>query len=192
MYIKNNAAALVFRVLFLAACGGGLAVKLTGPGESLGTVMEDFTVIACLLGFIYFVYLVVGRPSNERGSLRGAVTIYMAVILIRWLLASWGSSAAAAETGAGYLLLCLAAPAIAFADYILFCPKGRFSVYSPAFWTIIPVLFNLAVLIVNRMGAALRPVEYFTMPGAGFPESLFLFLGTGYLLLLLDSLMGRR
>lgn len=194
MYIKNNTIAVIFRVIFLIACGAGLVIKLIYSGFSLAVVLGDFALIANTLALIYFAYLITARPGNERGALRGAVTIYMLVTFIVYCadhIASGTDMFAAFSLGS--FLLYLVSPVMAVCDYILFCRKGSFTSYSPLIWAAIPVLFNAAVFIVNRMGAALAEIPYFDLTGSGLVITLLVFFGIGYLLFAFDSLTaGRR
>ncbi len=194
MYIRNNNIALLFRVIFIIACGAGLVIKLIYSGFSLVTVMSDFALISNVLALIYFAYLIIVRPNYERGLLRGAVTIYMLVTFVVYYFMHFGVDANPlySLSLAGYLLYFIA-PIMAVLDYLLFCRKGWFSPYSPLIWTILPVLFNLAVYIVNRIGISMIAIPYFNLLGMSLIITLLVFLGIGYLLFAADSLMaGRR
>ena len=194
MYIRNNTIALIFRVVFIIACGAGLVMKLIYSSFSLATVMSDFALIANALALIYFAYLIVARPNYERGVIRGAVTIYMLVTFVVYYFIHFGVDANPlfSLSLAGYLLY-FASPIMAVLDYLLFCKKGWFTPYSPLIWTILPVIFNLAVYIVNRMGVAMISIPYFNLLDMSLIITLFVFLGVSYLLFAADSLMyGRR
>ena len=194
MYIRNNTIALIFRVVFIIACGAGLVMKLIYSSFSLATVMSDFALIANALALIYFAYLIVARPNYERGVIRGAVTIYMLVTFVVYYFMPFGVDANPlfSLSLAGYLLY-FASPIMAVLDYLLFCKKGWFTPYSPLIWTILPVIFNLAVYIVNRMGIAMISIPYFNLLDMSLIITLFVFLGVSYLLFAADSLMyGRR
>lgn len=194
MYIKNNTIAVVFRVLFIIVCGAGLVMKLIYSGFSLHTILGDFALISNVLALIYFAYLIIARPNYERGVLRGAVTIYMLVTFVVYYFMHFGTAGNPLMnlSLAGYLLY-FAAPLMAVFDYLLFCRKGEFTPYSPLFWAILPVLFNLAVFIVNRFGILLASIPYFNLLGMSLIVTLFVFLGVSYLLFVADNLMaGRR
>lgn len=194
MYIKNNTAGVVFRVVFLIVCGAGLVMSLIYSGFSLFSIMSDFALISNALALIYFAYLIVARPGYERGVLRGAVTIYMVITFIVYYLMNFGINAAPS----GYLplaemLLYFVSPLMAFADYLLFCRKGSFTAYSPIIWTVIPVLFNAAVFIINRFGLSISQIPYFNLTGMSLMVTLFVFLGISYLLFVADNIFaGRR
>ena len=86
-----------------------------------------------------------------------------------------------------------AAPLLAFSDYLLFCRKGDFTPHSPLFWLIIPLLFNLAVFLVNKFMALPVMILYFNLFGLGLVVTLLVFLGASYLLFVVDNLLaGRR
>ncbi|MDO4545087.1 MAG: hypothetical protein Q4C25_02930 [Bacillota bacterium] len=194
MYIRNNTIAVIFRVIFMIVCGAGLIMKLIYSGFSLNTVMGDFALIANLLALIYFAYLIIARPGYERGALRGAVTIYMVVVFIVYYFIHFGTGGSPVENlGLAGCLLYFAAPLMAFADYLLFCVKGCFTAYSPAIWVILPVIFNLAVFLINRLGLSLAAIPYFNLLGMNLIITLLVFLGISYLLFVVDNLMaGRR
>lgn len=194
MYIRNNTIALIFRVVFLIACGAGLVMKLIYSGFSLNTVMGDFALISNVMTFIYFAYLIIARPGYERGMIRGAVTIYMLVTFVVYYFMHFGMAANPLLnlSLAGYLLY-FAAPLIAVLDYLMFCRKGWFTPYSPLIWAILPVVFNLAVYIINRIGISLVSIPYFNLLGLNMLITLFVFLGVSYLLFAADNLLaGRR
>ena len=130
----------------------GLVMKLFASGFSLSVILGDFALLANALALVYFAYLIIARPSYERGFLRGAVTIYMVVTFLVYYYLNFGTGNGLHEgmSLAGYLLYFIA-PLMAFIDYLLFCRKGEFTAYSPVFWAILPVLFNLAVFLVNRL-----------------------------------------
>lgn len=194
MYIRNNTIAVVFRVVFLIICGAGLVMKLLYSRFSIDTIMSDFALISNVLALIYFAYLIIARPGYERGMLRGAVTIYMLVTFIVYYFIHFGVDADPLHnlSLAGYLLY-FAAPLMAVLDYLLFCRKGWFTSYSPLIWTILPVVFNLAIFIINRIGIYVASIPYFNLLGLNMIVTLFVFLGVSYLLFAADNLMaGRR
>lgn len=194
MYIRNNTLAVIFRVIFIIVCGAGIVMRLMGTESILGTVLGDFALIANGAALIYFAYLIIARPGYERGALRGAVTIYMVVTFIVYYFFFFGTALSRPEqlSVAGYLLY-FVAPVMAFADYLLFCRKGDFTAYSPIIWVILPVLFNIAVFIVNMFGFSLGSIPYFSLAGMSMMATLFIFLGISYLLFVVDNLMaGRR
>lgn len=194
MYIRNNTIAVVFRVVFLIVCGAGLVMKLMYSRFSLDIVMSDFALISNVLALIYFAYLIIARPNYERGVIRGAVTIYMLVTFVVYYFVHFGVGANPLEqlSLAGYLLY-FAAPLLAVLDYLLFCRKGWFTSYSPLIWAILPVVFNLAVFIINRIGVYIASIPYFNLLGLNMIVTLFVFLGVSYLLFAVDNLMaGRR
>ncbi len=194
MYIRNNTLAVIFRVIFIIVCGAGIVMRLMGTESILGTVLGDFALIANGAALVYFAYLIIARPGYERGALRGAVTIYMVVTFIVYYFFYFGTALSRPEqlSVAGYLLY-FVAPVMAFADYLLFCRKGDFTAYSPIIWVILPVLFNIAVFIVNMFGFSLGSIPYFSLAGMSMMATLFIFLGISYLLFVIDNLMaGRR
>lgn len=193
MYIRNNTIAVVFRVMFIIICGAGLVMKLIYSGFSLSAIMSDFAIISNVLALIYFAYLIIARPGYERGLFRGAVTIYMLITFIVYYFMHFGTAANPLYhlSLAGYLLY-FAAPLMAVADYLLFCRKGEFTPYSPLIWAILPVVFNLAVYIINRVGISLVSIPYFNLLGMNMLITLLVFLGISYLLFVVDNLLAGR
>ncbi len=194
MYIKNNTAGVVFRVLFLIVCGAGLVMSLIYSGFSLYSIMSDFALVSNALALIYFAYLIVARPSYERGVFRGAVTIYMVITFIVYYLMNFGADVNPADSlSLAGMLLYFISPLMAFADYLLFCRKGSFTAYSPVIWAVIPVLFNIAVYLINRLGFSVARIPYFNLQGMSLMVTLLVFLGISYLLFVADNLFaGRR
>lgn len=194
MYIRNNTIAVVFRVIFIIACGAGLVIKLIYSGFSLNAVMSDFALTANALALIYFAYLIIARPGYEKGIFRGAVTIYMLITFIIYYFMHFGITAIpAGELSLAGWLLYLISPVMVFLDYLLFCRKGEFTAYSPVVWVIIPTIFNMAIYLINRLGVSIKPVPYFGFSGMNMVITLLVFLGISYLLFVADNLMaGRR
>ena len=194
MYVKNNTLAVIFRVIFIIVCGAGLVMKLMTGGFAVSTVLGDFAMIAGAASLIYFAYLIIARPGYERGAMRGAVTIYMIVTFIVYYFVYFGTEISRPDqlSAAGYLLYFIS-PLMVSADYLIFCRKGIFTPYSPVIWALLPVLFNIAVFLVNRLGLSLDRMPYFSFAGMGMVTALFVFLGISYLLFVADNLMaGRR
>ena len=194
MYIKNEVIGVIFRVIFLIVCGAGLVIKLIYSGFALNVILSDFALVSNALALVYFAYLIIARPHYERGVLRGAVTIYMIVTFIVYYYVHFGMGGDPLTNLnlAGYLLY-FVSPIMAFVDYLLFCPKGWFTAYSPAIWAILPLLFNIAIYIVNRTGFAVRSIPYFGFLGMSLLITLLVFLGISYLLFVIDNLLaGRR
>ena len=194
MYIRNNTVAVIFRVIFIIICGAGLVIRVIGSGFGPDAVMKDFALVANALSLVYFAYLIIVRTDRERGVLRGAVTIYMIITFIIYYYVNFGiSGALSGDLSLGGTLLYFVSPVMVFADYLFFCRKGSFTAYSPIIWMIIPVIFNLAVFIINSVGAAVKPVPYFNLLGMNMMITLLVFLGISYLLFVADNLMaGRR
>lgn len=194
MYIRNNTAAVIFRMIFVIVCGAGLVMKLIYSDFSIDIIMGDFALISNALALIYFAYLIIVRTNYEKGVLRGAVTIYMIITFIVYYFIHFGTGGNPLYnlSLAGYLLYFIA-PIMVFVDYLLFCKKGEFTAYSPAIWAIIPVVFNIIVYIINSVGISARSVPYFNLLGMNMIITLLVFLGISYLLFVLDSIMaGRR
>ena len=97
MYIKNDTIGVIFRVLFLIVCGAGLVMKLFASGFSLAVVLGDFALLANALALVYFAYLIIARPSWERGFLRGAVTVYMIVTFLVYYYLNFGTGSGLRE-----------------------------------------------------------------------------------------------
>lgn len=193
MYIRNNTIAVIFRVLFIIVCGAGIVMRLIYSGFGIDTIMSEFALFSNVLALIYFAYLIVARPGYERGMMRGAVTIYMLITFVVYYFIHFGVSAnpLMSLSLAGYLLY-FAAPVLAVADYLLFCRKGEFTPLSPLIWAILPVIFNLAVYIINRLGITFVFIPYFNLPGMNLIVTLLVFLGVSYLLFAADNLMSGR
>lgn len=194
MYIRNNTIAVIFRVIFIIVCGAGLVLRFMSITPSADMILGDFAVISNALALVYFAYLIIARPGYERGTLRGAVTIYMAVTFAVYYLMTFGTgfSLPVDLSVSGYLMYFIS-PVMVFLDYLLFCRKGGFTPYSPVIWAILPVVFNAAVLVVNHMGLSMKRLPYFSLPDIGMVVTLFVFLGISYIFFVIDDLMaGRR
>lgn len=190
MRISNNTIAMIFRIIFVIACGGGLTLRLIYVGFTLDAIMSEFVLIVGALTLIYFIYLIIARPESENGILRGSVTLYMILTCIAYYFLYFGAPGTPLTVLplAGYLLY-FAAPILAFLDYLLFCQKGDFKQYCPLLWTLIPVLFNVAIFLINKFLEVSVVIPYFNLFGMNLALTFFTFLGVGYLLLVVDNLL---
>ncbi len=181
-------------MIFIIVCGAGDSDETDGNRFDPGTVLGEFALVANAAALIYFAYLIIARPGYGRGDAEGSSDHLHGDNVHRLLFHVFRDGAARVRTvvGGGYLLY-FVAPLMALADYLLFCRKGEFTAYSPVVWAIIPVLFNIAVFIVNRLGLAMDTIPYFNLMGMNLIATLFVFLGISYLLFVIDNLMaGRR
>lgn len=193
MYIKSRILSVLFRIIFIIVCGAGIVMKVMEGGMTLNTVLGDFALVAGVLAVIYFIYLIVTGAGHERGALRGAVTIYMILVFTVYYFIYFGISADPSGLSAAGYLLYFVSPLMAVLDYLLFCRKGSFGAYGPIIWALIPVIFDIAVILANRAGVYMKSISYFSLPGANMIVSLLVFLGIGYLLFVADGMMaGRR
>lgn len=190
MYISNNIVAMIFRIIFIIACGAGLVMRLLFVGFSIDAIMSEFVLIVSALCLIYFIYLIIARPEGESGILRGSLTLYMIMTFVAYYFIHFGTAGTPLTNLplAGYLLY-FAAPLLAFLDYLLFCRKGQFRQYCPLLWTLIPVLFNLAIFLINKFMKVSVVIPYFNLFGMNLALTFFVFVGVGYLLLVLDNLL---
>lgn len=193
MYIKNQTLGVVFRVVFLIACGAGLVIKLIYSGFSLPVIFGDFALISNFFALVYFAYLIIARPNYERGVLRGAVTIYVIITFIVYYFINFGASSNPAENLnlAGYLLYFIS-PVMVVLDYLLFCRKGSFTAYSPVIWAVIPVMFNIAVFLLNKFITGIEMIPYFNLLGMDMTITMLVFLGISYLLFVADNIFAVR
>lgn len=194
MYIRNNTIAVIFRVMLLIACGAGIVMTFMYTGFGVDVIMSDFAILSNFMTLIYTAYLIIARPGYERGIFRGAVTIYMIVTFIVYYFVYFGISSAMPDqlSAAGYLLY-FVAPVMTSVDYLLFCRKGEFTPYNPVIWALVPVLFNVVVFLIKKLGFSAATMPYFNLMGMNMTITLLVFLGISYLLFVLDNMMaGRR
>ena len=215
MYIKNRAAALIYRCLILAACSVGLALNLfirqsRFDSESL----IYYTNLSNLLCFLYFVPLTARMAIHYRDGTKNVVTLFPRIkgaftlmitvtILVYHFLLAGGKmpmyDGIHFQRWLANTLLHYVAPAMVILDWILFDPKRVFHKLDPLFWLIIPLLYALFTIIRAEIGGEMGskgsrfPYFFLDVDAIGWSGMLVyagaiavVFTALGYVMLLLD------
>jgi hypothetical protein len=215
MYIKNRAAALIYRCLILAACAVGLVLNLfIRQGRFDSESLIYYTNLSNLLCFLYFVPLVALMAIRPREGavtllprLKGAFTLMIAVTILVYHFVLAGGNAPAYDGSQRWLantLLHYAAPAMVILDWVLFDPKRAFRGFDPLLWLILPLIYAVFTLIRAEIGGEIGgkgsrfPYFFLDVDALGWSRTLgyvgviaLVFTALGYVMLLLDWYMGK-
>lgn len=216
MYIKNNTLKTAYRVLFLIFCEAGIILQYVAVAKIGSIAMHTcyYTILSNILCFLYFAFLLIVRPKKENATIKGAVTVCIALTGIVYHLLLAGSMKAADGIKIDYAMFIsnyivhYVVPISVFVDYILFTPKGYFKVFSPLIWCIIPLSYLIFALIraevstgvfsVFGKGTSRYPYPFmdFDALGAGAAVRNIVIIGVayiafGYLFFAFDYLAGK-
>ncbi|MDR1804003.1 MAG: Pr6Pr family membrane protein [Treponema sp.] len=213
MYIKNRIAAMVFRILVLAACSVGLALNLFIRQSSFHSEsLIYYTNLSNLLCFLYFIPLVARMAIHLRDDsnaavtlfprLKGAFTLMMTITMLVYHFVLMGGNVPAYDGTQRWLanaLLHYAAPAMVILDWVLFDPRRVFRVFDPLLWLLIPLLYAIFTLIRAEVGGEMGgrgsrfPYFFLDVDAIGWGGMLayvgafaVVFAALGYIMLLLD------
>jgi hypothetical protein len=213
MYIKNRIAAMVFRILILAACSGGLALNFfIRQGHFDSESLIYYTNLSNLFCLLYFIPLVarMARDGNVTllPRLKGAFTLMMTITMLVYHFVLMGGNVPAYDGTQRWLanaLLHYAAPAMVILDWILFDPKRVFRVFDPLLWLLIPLLYAIFTLIRAEIGGVMGgggsrfPYFFLDVDAIGWGGMLgyvgvfaVVFAVLGYIMFLLDRYVFGR
>jgi hypothetical protein len=172
MYIKNRAAALIFRVLLLAGCAYGL-IMVSGvfQGRLSGLMLAYYTNLSNILCFGYMLLaavhtlagIVTKRPAGFPAPLpkiKRAFTLMIAitVVVYHFILAPgmYRMNYNYQVFSGTDILIHYFTPIMFILDWALFDKKNGIRWYEPLSWLIIPVAYLVYVLIRAEVGAPLN------------------------------------
>jgi hypothetical protein len=212
MYIKNRIAAMVFRILILAACSVGLALNLFIRQSSFHSEsLIYYTNLSNLFCILYFVPLVAhmawGNAVTLLPRLKGAFALMMTITMLVYHFVLMGGAVPAYDGSQRWLanaLLHYAAPAMVILDWILFDPRRVFRVFDPLLWLLIPLLYAIFTLIRAEIGGEMGgrgsrfPYFFLDVDAIGWSGMLgyvgifaLVFAALGYIMFLLDRYVLR-
>lgn len=217
MYIKNHTAKTLYRAVFLVLCEAGIVIKYADVADyginSVITLSCYYTIIAGIVSFGYFGYLLLFKPKSEKPVIKGAVTmcVVLNATVYHLLLSGDTVHSAFAESTVNFanLLIYTIIPLMVFADYILFTPKGSFKSFDPLVWTLIPVGYLIFIIALAKISplkfirfneAASRypyPFMDFDLYGNGKVVGTLviiavMYIALGYILYVIDRLLSKK
>ncbi|MDR2610132.1 MAG: Pr6Pr family membrane protein [Clostridiales Family XIII bacterium] len=215
MCINNKIASLLFKIVIVGVCVTGILMICGFPKNLDFSLMKYYTLQSNVLVLVFFIaaaFHTAGqiRKSGTRGAvtfaprLKGAVMIAITVTLLvyQFMLAGSPFSMSSAITGDAFVHLFT--PLLVILDWLLFDMKGRFTVTSPFWWTIVPLCyiayaFIAAPLGVTYYGGGRYPYFFFDVDTLGIGTVLLYLVGMtvaffilSYIFVGLDRLLGRR
>ena len=138
---------------------------------SVKALLSYFTMqsnIICLVAFIIFIILELIKKDYKNSDgyyiIKGAITI---AILVTGIVYNIGLSPMnfkmdfRTTTEISTLLVHVFSPILVFLDYLLFDKKGKFKLYYPAFWLVIPLNYIIYVYLYSSKGG-----EFFGVGGS--------------------------
>jgi hypothetical protein len=212
MCIRNRVLRRLYRLLLCLVCGWGIYVHLTGTPNPL-YLLWYFTLISNVLVFVYFVNLLVkdlvrGRRFHEGPRAKGAITMCIVLTGVVYNVVLGQMFGKGSIPLAGNLYVHILTPILVFADYLLFSPKGEFGILCPWLWTLIPLLYLVAIYLRVYLGGAPFPghgtTSYYPYPfldidlygiqqvATNLVTMAVGYVLSGYLYVLLDRILGGK
>ncbi|MCD7978607.1 MAG: Pr6Pr family membrane protein [Tannerellaceae bacterium] len=218
MYLQNRFVFLAYKVLFLFLCLWGLYLNSGLPqGTIQWHVLDYYTIqsnILCLLYFAWSFYKNLregeetGRVYTPAPRLKGAITfcITVTMLIYHFILVpvqfSMGNAAIVYSTG--NILVHYVVPGMVILDWILFDKKGRWKIYDPFLWLVIPYVYFVFAIVRahfrgNIPGTQSRyPYGFINIDQYGWEQVLMnagkltlVFLLIGFLYVCMDRLLSR-
>ena len=201
MCIRNRALSVIFKIITLVSFVGGIVLQCITYSQFLNWDMfAYYTIVSNAVCVIYFLAAIIFGRGRSRflPRINGAVVmcIMLTMLVYHFMLSGAGFSMAGTSATANTLLHYIS-PSMAMIDWIVFSEKGRFRVYDPILWTIIPIAY-LAVIMIWGDYVAWYPYYFLDISVMGV-KNVILYVAAlmcayvlgGYLLCGLDKLTGR-
>jgi hypothetical protein len=163
MFIKNRLVSLIYKIVVAASSLIGTLVIVVSSGSFNWGLFKFYTIQSNVLCFVFFVAEAVHtaaaiKKGGTHGAatlaphLKGAVMIAITVTLLVYqlLLAPTPFSMNAGSVGG--LLVHLFTPLLVILDWVLFDEKGRFNVYDPPRWAVIPLCYVVFAMVAAPLG----------------------------------------
>jgi hypothetical protein len=157
--MNKHKLAAIGRILFGLLTVGALIVQLMtsiNNGWSIINFFSFFTVESNILAAAMLlsigVYELVGKSGKQIALLRGAVTLYMTVTGIIYVLLLSGNEVALQTTvpWVNFVLHYLM-PVVVLADWLILSPKIRLSLRQTPVWLVFPVIYLIYSLTRGAM-----------------------------------------
>jgi hypothetical protein len=166
MFIKNRLVSLIYKIVVAASSLIGTLVLMGYSGSFNWGLFKFYTIQSNVLCSVFFAAAAahavgVIKKSGTRGAatlaphFKGAVMIAITVTLLVYqlLLASTPFSMDGGGVGGvGGLMVHLYTPLLVILDWVLFDEKGRFNVYDPPRWAVIPLCYVVFAMIAAPLG----------------------------------------
>ena len=221
MYINNRIPALIFRVLLFAGCAYGLAtVSGVFQGGVTPKMLAYYTNISniIILAYIFLsvIHTAIGLGiKGKKGTstllprFKGAVIMMLAAtfLVYHFVLAPrlFRMSVNYDVYGLPDILIHYFTPLMAILDWLLFDKKGKYRLFEPLLWLLIPAVYFIAILIRAEIGPPLNnlgvryPYFFIDADLLGWPavlkNSVLCVLGfglVGYIFYFIDKIPALR
>lgn len=218
MHIRCHPLNVIWKFAIAAVAGVGVLMQMgVIDGSTLNlNVLGMFTILSNLLVALYFLVdgvFLLAHPGRSRSGEDWWPAMkhvaFMAILLTDVVANTLISGMFDGMTGTEALsmrLLHVASPLMVFADWLLLERKGRISAIDPLKWTIFPLLYLAFVFVgVQFLGMSFSggagsaypyPFLDVTTQGVSTVATTVLamavaYLGCGYLLFVIDHLLGK-
>lgn len=214
MYISNSLITYTYRIIYLVICGIGILmhVDLFNFNENV-RMFSFFTLQMNLICFVTYIILAketsieLKHPlsasihRNRFLNLRGMVLLAIIIVFLAYnfvlrntgftMLKDCPTTITINDIYVHYLV-----PGMTFLDWLLFQPKGNFTIIDPFIWLILPLGYYCIINIKTVFTSAGYPYYFINIDELGLNTVLnnaFLFtiicLILGYLIVILDKLI---
>jgi hypothetical protein len=199
-----SAAARIVAALIASLAWIGLTFQfvasysLTGSlGATLATLLWFFTITTNLLVAVVFTRIA-ARPQAVSPSLTAATTLFILLVGVIYGLLLHGLMELSGGSAVANALLHMATPVAVPLFWFAFTPKGRINHRDPLLWAVYPLGYLIYALIRGEFTHR-YPYPFLNMNLLGWGRTMLnaifiaaAFLAASWLLVWLDSLLGRR
>lgn len=149
---------LIYRILLVLIGLYGLYLNLFGGHANMLELLHYFTILSNILVVLFFLFLIIKNKSNrDYPHLKGAITMSITVtfLIFHFLLRptlfnmSGGSYNLYSPSN---LIVHYIVPIMTILDWILFDTKGRYKIFDPIIWLIIPFVYFIVMTINGLLG----------------------------------------
>ncbi len=217
MFVRNRVLSISFKVIVFLSSGFGLYLNSGIPrGQFDISMLKYYTILSNLFVFFAFGWFVFSAiktirtdgfygPTTKTPAFKGAVTMAITVTMLIYqvVLSNTPFAMGASDVPLSNSMVHLFVPFLAIADWALFDEKGKFCGSDPLYWLVPPLAYYAFVLIaapfgMRYFGGSRFPYHFIDSDALGWGSVfinvsilLLFFLALGYLIVLLDNVLGR-
>jgi hypothetical protein len=163
MYIKNRLVSLIYKIITAAAALAGILLIGGFPSGFNLRLFKYYTVQSNVLCLVFIAAAAVhaaiqikksgmSGPATLLPRFKGAVTLAITVTLLVYQFMLADTPFSMTSGYAGNFLVHLLTPLLVILDWLLFDEKGRYNIFDPLRWGIIPFYYFIFALIAAQAG----------------------------------------
>ena len=214
MYISNSLITYTYRIIYVAICGIGLIMHIDVKDfDENVRMLSFFTIQMNLVCFVTYIILAKETATELKHpasasihrirflNLRGMVMLAIIIVFLAYnfvlrntgftMLKDCPTTITTNDIFVHYLI-----PGMTFLDWLLFQPKGNFTIIDPFIWLILPIGYYCIVNIKTVFTSAGYPYYFINIDELGLNTVLnnalifmIVCLIVGYLIVIIDRIL---